>query len=123
MKVFNWKKTVPPNFKSVPEKGGVYVISTRQADHEYEAKYVGQTNNLRARAEEHWSKKEKNTKLREHIAEKYIMKFNYAEVEAGPERDGIELYLFNTFEPPFNQNTPAGKAPLSCTVPDIRKYS
>ena len=123
MKVLKWKKTVPPNFISIPEKGGVYIISTMQADHEYEAKYVGQTNNLRARAEEHWSKKEKNAKLREHIAEKYLMKFNYSEIDAGPQRDGVELYLFKILEPPFNQKAPAGKDPLSCTVPDIRKYS
>ena len=123
MKILTWKKAEPPNFKSVPEKAGIYIISTRQEyDHFYEVKYVSQTTNLRERANEHWSKKEPSKELKDHIAEKYIMKFNYTEIESKAERDGMELYIRQLYDPPFNHSPPAGKTPVVCTVPDVRKH-
>ena len=122
MKSLVWKMTEPPVFKNVPEKPGIYIISTMQeVDHAFEAKYVGQADNLRARAMEHWSKNETNTKLKEHIAEKYIMKFNYSEIASQSDRDGMELYIYNKLNPPFNENIPPGESVVKCTLPGVRK--
>jgi len=123
MKILGWKKAAPPNFKSVPDKAGIYIISTRQEDdHQYEVKYVGQTDNLQNRVIEHWSKHEKNKKLKDHIAEKYVMKFNYSEVELKSTRDGMVLYMHKIFDPPFNHNVPPGEDIIKCTMPDVRKH-
>ena len=118
-----WNKTEPPNFLNVPERPGIYIISTRQeTDHEYEVKYVGQADNLLARVKEHWSKKEKNPGLKSHIAEKYIMKFNFSIVNSKPEREGMELYLYEIFKPPFNKKPSSAKTAINCTLPDVRKF-
>jgi len=123
MKILKWKIAEPPNFRIVPEKAGVYIISTMQEDdHQFEVKYIGQADNLHGRAAEHWSKHEKNDKLKAHIAEKYIMKFNYAEVESRSDRDGMVLYMSKIFDPPLNLNAPPDTDLVKCTVPGVRKY-
>ena len=124
MKRLTWGKTEPPEFSHVPEKPGIYIISTRQeADHEFEAKYVGQADNLHVRAKEHWSKKEKNKELKDHIAEKYVMKFNYSIVDSKAERDGMESYLCRILDPSFNHNSAPGKEEIICSLPAVRKHS
>ena len=124
MKRLIWKKTDPPNFENVPEKAGIYIISTRQeADHAFEVKYVDQANNLRTRIKEHWSKKEKNLKLKAHISEGYIMKLNYSEVNSQADRDGMVTYMQQIFEPPFNSGSPQGNIVINCSLPEVRKQS
>ena len=115
--------TEPPKFNNVPEKPGIYIISTvQEVDHSYEAKYVGQAENLRARALDHWSKNEPNVKLREHIAEKYIMKLNYSEIESASDREGMVLYLRKLYDPPFNPGAIPEADIVKCTVPAVRKH-
>ena len=123
MNRLEWKMVEPPNFKVVPEKAGIYIISTKQeTDKAFEVKYVGHADNLRVRASEHWSKKEKNEELKAHIAEDYIMKFNYSEIESRADREGMELYLYDMFEPPLNPGPPRGSTIVKCTIPAVRKY-
>ena len=124
MKRLVWKKTDPPDFKNVPEKAGIYIISTRQEnDHAYEVKYVGQTDNLRSRVSEHWSKKEKNKDLKAHISENFIMKLNYAEVASKPDREGMFQYMYDLFDPPYNGKLGSANAVVKCTLPEVRKHS
>lgn len=120
-KFLNWYKSEPPDFKNVPEKPGIYLISTMQTDNEFEVKYVGQADNLRARVTGHWHKNEKNKELRQHIAEKYIMKVNYTLIDSKSDRDGMELYLYNLYKPQYNKNRPLGKTAISCTIPVLKK--
>jgi excinuclease UvrABC nuclease subunit len=124
MKVLKWRYVEPPKFSSVPEKPGVYIISTRQeSDHQYEVKYIGQTANLHVRAKEHWSKKEPNKELSEHIEKHYIMKFNYALVDSTTDRNGMLSYMLDIFQPQFNRSSFRPDAPIvKCTVPGVRKY-
>ena len=120
----DWYKVEPPDFDKIVQKPGIYIISTKQeATHTFEVKYVGQTTNLNASIKEHWSKKEKNKDLRTHIAEKYAMKINYAIVESPSDREGMELYLYDLFDPPFRFSRPSEKKAISCTVPAVRKHS
>ncbi|MCL2069861.1 MAG: hypothetical protein FWH19_02605 [Treponema sp.] len=108
----------------MPDKPGVYIISTRQElDHEYEAKFIGQAANLRARAEEHWSRKEQNKELKEHISKHYLMKFNYAVVETPAERNGMVSYMLDVFQPQYNAGSFRPDVVIvKCTVPSVRKY-
>ena len=120
-----WRSvTAPPDFEGVPERAGIYVISTLQkTDNSYEVKYVGQADNLYARAKEHWSKNEKNERLRKHIAEKYLMKFCFAQVSSQTDRDGLELYLYNLFDPLFNHDSPPAETVIKCHhLPMVRKH-
>ena len=122
MKRLKWKKAEPPDFKSVPGSPVIYIISTRQeVDHKYEVKYVGLGDNLHTCANHHWSKKEKNKGLKDHIAENYVMKFNYAEVATKPEREGMVLYIRRLFSPPFNNPVPPKAKVVECTIPAVRK--
>ena len=118
-----WKKCDPKtDFETVPEKAGVYIISTLQKiDYKYEVKYVGQASNLKERAQQHWSKNEQNTGLKNHIANGYAMKFSYAELPSQSERDGVELFLFKYFAPEYNKCTPPAKTSLMCDLPEVRK--
>lgn len=118
-----WKFVKPPKLEAIPREPGIYIISTQQYhDDEYEVKYVGQTENLYERAKEHWSKKEKNKLLKRHIAERYVMKFSFSIVSLEKERDGLELFLYNTYSPPFNMNAPPGETVIRCTsLPEVRK--
>ena len=127
MKYLKWKIAVPPKLSNIPEKAGIYILSTiQEVDQKYEVKYVGQADNLRLRAEEHWSKNESNKRLKDHLAEKYIMKFNYSLIESKEDREGMVLYLLKFFNPPFNtdfnKDSPPEKPVVKCTVPDVRKY-
>ena len=124
MKILQWKKTDPPKFENVPEKAGVYIISTRQeVDGQYEVKYIGQTDNLRSRVNEHWSKKETNSELKAHLAEDYVMKLNYTEIASKADREGILLYMYQVYDPPFNHKPPPGQNVIKCALPEsTRKH-
>ena len=119
-----WKKCDPnTDFEAVPEKAGVYIISTLQkSDDKYEVKYVGQASNLKERAQQHWSKNEQNVELKNHIANGYAMKFSYAELSSQSDRDGVELFLFKHFDPIYNKCTPSAKTPMACNLPEVRKH-
>ena len=127
MKYLKWKIAVPPKFNKIPDKPGIYILSTiQEVDQKYEVKYVGHADNLRVQAEEHWSKTESNKKLKDHIAEKYMMKLNYSLIESKEDREGMVLYLLKFFTPPFNvdfdKDAPTDKPVVKCTVPAVRKY-
>ena len=122
MKVLKWKKTAPPNFDRIPEKAGIYILSTSQKEnYEYEVKYVGQASDLKARINEHFSRNEKNKELKAHIDEQYIMKVNYSEVDSQSDREGMELYMYNLYEPPYNHKVPPGQVVVKCTLPAALK--
>ena len=123
MTKLEWKKVNTSEFDRIPAAAGIYLISTLQDDDQYEVKYVGQASDLRNRAKEHFSKEEKNKELKDHIAKKYVMKFTFSEVSSQLERDGMELYLYQYFNPPYNEKAPPGKTVIKCSsLPRIKKY-
>ena len=124
MKPLKWKFVKPPKLDGITRESGVYTISTQQDnDGEFEVKYVGQADNLFERAKEHWSKNEKNEQLKKHIAEKYAMKFSFSVVSSKSDRDGLELFLYNTFDPPFNTKAPLCETIVRTTnLPEVRKH-
>ena len=118
-----WKSVIPPDFEGIPDKAGIYIISTLQkTDDKYEVKYVGQTDNLYVRAKEHWSRHEKNERLKKHISEKFVMKLCFSPVESRKDREGLVLYLYHLFDPFFNNTSPPGETAIKCCLPMVRRH-
>jgi len=116
-----WHNEKLSGFDRIPENSGVYVISTKQkCDGKYEAKYVGQADDLRKRANEHWSDSEANEELKNHISKGDNMKYSYAKVSSSSDRDGLELYLYNFYNPIYNKNKPPGDKEIKCNLPNVR---
>ena len=118
-----WYKIEDENFEFVDNKPGVYIISTKQMFENMDAvDYVGQSIKLQDRIVEHFSNSEENIDLRNHIKKGYIINVYFSYIEK-KYLDGVELYLYNHFDPPFNKNTPPSDEPVKCPVPiDLRKY-
>lgn len=100
-------------------KDGVYLLCTKQTSGEYRVRYVGQ-GNIRKRLLDHLSANEKNIPLKEHIS-KYHMNMNvfYAEIGRQNDRDDIELFLYETFQPRCNQIKPPSNTPLKVNLPIV----
>jgi excinuclease UvrABC nuclease subunit len=117
----NWRKCAPPAFDNIPEKPGVYILSTIQrSDDRYEAKFVGKAADLKASITQHWSDKEASKALKTHISKGYRMKVSYAEVEKTTDREGIEVFLIKTLKPAFNGKKVPTIAPLTVNLPAVR---
>ena len=106
----NWKQINPYNRKSnldnVTEKPGIYILSCELKNNTYKVVYVGQTLDLQRRLKEHLRDDEKNLGIKEYL-DKYCLKAVYAEVTSS-NLDGVELYLYNKFDPKLNEQTPPG---------------
>lgn len=105
----DWYKIEPytkEKAEKVPDKNGVYALCTKQQSGGYKVRYVGQ-GNIRERLLCHLSENDPNKDLYEHI-KKYSMKASYAVVDYQEDRDGIELFLYEKFNPKYNQIKPPG---------------
>lgn len=118
-----WKFAKGNSFENVPNKAGVYIISTKQTDDTFIVKYVGKASDLKSRADQHWSENEENKELKHHIAQGYYTKFSYAQVGVEEDRSGIELYLYNLYNPKYNKNSPSAKKEIEVNTPIVRKGS
>lgn len=88
--------------KYVPTNAGVYKISFLQTDKTLAVRYVGQTNDLDRRLNEHLDlDNEQNVCLRSRL-EKYSASFSFAEINIQNDRDGAELALYNHYKPVCN---------------------
>ena len=105
----DWYKLEPYRkyVEKAPDANGVYALCTLQDNNKYKVRYVGQ-GNLADRLKYHLSDQEENESLKAHIAKGYTMKAVYARVSKKSERYGIELFLYNYFEPKYNRNAPPG---------------
>lgn len=114
----DWYKIEPyteSKAKNAPDKDGVYALCTLQKDNTYRVRYVGQ-GNIRERLLYHLSEQETNLELKQHIAQKYVMKAYYAVVNSQNSRDSIELFLYKHFLPKFNKNTPPAKTAMTVNL-------
>lgn len=117
-----WYKVTDRNFSVIPEKSGVYIISTLQkVDNKYAVNYVGQSKNLHERIVKHFSPSEENEQLKKHLAMRYGTKVNWAYVDES-QLDGVEHFLCRCFKNLFNKNTPPGEKNIECNLPDVRSY-
>lgn len=105
----DWYKIEPytkEKAEKAPDKNGVYMLCTKQQGGGYKVRYVGQ-GNIKERLLCHLSDNDTNKDLCAHI-KKYKMKASYAEVGKQEDRDGIELFLYEKFNPKYNHIKPPG---------------
>ena len=117
----DWYKIEPYTKKETekaPDKNGIYALCTMQDNGEYKVRYVGQ-GNIRERLLCHLSDDDPNKELREHT-KKYKMKASYAVVPDPYNRNAIELFLYNTFNPRYNKVQPPCNAPLKVNLFNLR---
>ena len=120
-KKLEWYKIEPYNkekVNNVTNDAGVYIISARQTDGSYVARYIGQANDLHSRLLEHLQDDEQNEKLKQYI-QKINLKVSYAKVRYKEQRDAIELYLFNFLNPKCNINKPPSNYEIEVNLPNI----
>lgn len=116
-----WYKNLKRDASGIENKSGVYIFSTKQeSDDRFAVDYVGKSENLKDRISYHLSDSEENSKLRNHLKKGYVTKISYAYVDK-KYIGGLELYLYNRFEPPCNEIAPPADAEIECNIPDVRK--
>ncbi|MCM3131879.1 GIY-YIG nuclease family protein [Paenibacillus polysaccharolyticus] len=78
-----------------PETGGVYMLLSNPSGRKYSVLYVGQSNNLRRRINEHLQDSQSHFKGK-------IMNFVYLTENNKLKRDSIESNLVKNYNPKFN---------------------
>jgi excinuclease UvrABC nuclease subunit len=99
----------------VPTSAGVYLLWVKLTNGKWRCFYAGQAKNLETRLLEHLGKDEENECIRKHVAD-HICGFEYASVALQKDRDGIEKFLYDHYEPECNQVDPGGE-PIEVNLP------
>ena len=115
----HWGQVAPynrtTNLISVPETAGIYCLLVQHRNGSYGLCYVGQADNLRERLRDHQQLLEPNEGIRTYLSQ-YVLKAVWIQVPVAEDRDAIELYLYNTYKPSLNKQTPPGNKMLAVTV-------
>ena len=117
----DWYKIEPytkEKAENTPDQNGIYALCTLQDTGEYKVRYVGQ-GNIRDRLLCHLSDTDPNKELRAHT-KKYKMKASYAVVSDPHDRNAIELFLYKTFNPKYNQVQPPCNIPLEVNLFNLK---
>jgi len=102
--------------KYVPIESGVYLLWEKLAEsNKWLCFYVGKTKGLEKRLLEHLSDNEDNDCIKKKVAEK-VCGFEYAKVANQNERDGIEKFLYDHYNPSCNVQDLGGK-PIEVNLP------
>ncbi len=99
----------------VPREGGVYLLWVRMKSRKWRCFFVGSADNLEEKLLHHLSPEEENAALREQLCD-FVCGFEYARVEDAGERNRIEKYLYDRYEPDLNPSDPGG-VPLEVNAP------
>ncbi len=95
--------------KELAEKhGGNYIILVKLKNENYRPIYVGKADNLQQRLLDHFSKKEPNPCLKEHM-EKYTLGMRFCYVDSEDDRKNVEHTLYNHYSHECNEKEPEGK--------------
>ena len=86
---------------------GVYILWKKVARYEWVCFYVGQAQNLEQQLLGHLSSSEPNHHLRETIATS-ICGFQFSNIIKQPDRDAVEQFLFEKYQPECNVQDPGG---------------
>jgi hypothetical protein len=90
-----------------PPNPGVYILWKKIAKYEWACFYIGQAQNLVHQLLDHTSSVETNRYLKETITTS-ICGFQYATIMKQPDRDAIEQFLFEKYQPECNFQDPGG---------------
>ena len=116
----SWYKATPQKLDNITEEKGIYILSVQLNSGEYGVIYVGQSENLRKRAKEHFSPNESNLELRAYLKHNYIFKISYAKCSRS--LNAVEKYLILHFKPKFNNNEGNGTEMEKTNLPNVVKY-
>ena len=93
--------------------GGIYAyIDT----FENKVIYVGRTDNLDRRLQEHWSDNEPNRMLRNYL-HNYQTKVLYKKEDSQTKCAGMELYLYKRYQPVCNDRVPDATEEIAIPLP------
>jgi Nuclease subunit of the excinuclease complex len=98
------------------EKAGIYLLWVKLKDDKWRCFYVGQADNLKTRLLQHLSDTEKNECIKTHV-NKHVCGFEYALVGKQADRDGIEKYLYEYYNPECNKISPPDVEPIEVNLP------
>ena len=107
--------TKPVVKKYAPSSAGVYLLLVKLKKGGWKYFYVGKTQDLKKRLLEHLSISEDNKCIKKKVTNKYCG-FIYAIVSKSTDRDGIEKFLYDYYNPECNENDPGGK-PIEVKLP------
>lgn len=93
--------------------GGVYVYLDTSLN---KIIYVGKTEDLDRRLQEHWSDNEPNIKLKQYLHD-YPTKVLYKKEDSDTRCSGMELYLYNYYKPVCNDRVPTASQEIAVSLP------
>lgn len=99
----------------VPTGPGVYKLSVKLKNAKWICYYVGQADRLEKRLFDHIAGTEPNECIKEHIVN-HNNGYEYARVDKGSDREGIEKFLYDHFKPECNKVDPGG-TPIEVNLP------
>lgn len=99
----------------VPAEAGVYLLWVKLKNGKWRCFYVGQGSDIKDRLFDHLSDDEENEGIKNKVS-KYICGFEYAKVSKQSDRDSIEKFLYDYYEPKCNKVDPGG-SPIEVNLP------
>ena len=118
MSIETWSSFYTPYNSAEVKKhaptAGVYTLWVNYKSGRWECFYVGKTDNIESRLQNHLRDDEPNECIKQNV--KYKCGFSWIEITTEAERSGAEKYLYNKIKPDCNQNDPGG-SPLSIPLP------
>ena len=99
----------------VPTSGGVYLLWVKLQSGKWRCYYAGQGANLEERLLDHLNSSELNACIKNHVSQ-HINAYCYTSVAKQSDRDGIEKYLYDVYNPECNHQDPGG-TPIPVNLP------
>ena len=106
--------------KFAPPSPGVFILWKKVAKYEWACFYVGQARNLVSKLIDHLSSTESNRYLKETISTA-LCGFQFSSISKQPDRDSIEQFLFEKYQPECNVQDPGG-IPALVNLPRAPRY-
>ena len=99
----------------VPRRSGIYLLLVKPKNSSLKVFYVGQTMDLKKRLLQHLSPDEQNSCIKNRKDE-FICGYTITEITYQSDRDRIEKFLFDYYEPECNEYDPGGN-PIEVNLP------
>ena len=106
------------NINNSTTNSGVYVLYIHYTDDKWRPVYVGISDNIRKRLQEHLACNNGNPCVTGHITRKHRMSFLYGVVPITSTRQGAEKYLYDLWHPECNSQDPGG-SPVPVNTPNV----
>ena len=101
--------------QNVPKQAGIYLLWVKLKTEKWMCSYVGQAENLQERLLSHCSQDEQNDCIKNNV-QNYISGYEFAEVPKQSDRDAIEKFLYDYYQPECNKQDPGG-TPMLVNIP------